>query len=189
MMRPEIFADRFLPRHREVAVEELIKKLGIGFARYIAKVEYRKLDSEKTKQDFYNKIKYLMDNLARDKSIQCRPFPGIEDCSMAMTTSQVYDSDRSGTGISRVYTTVGTDGVVIKVLGYDVLQKIKIFVRYPTGSTSYEDHDSSMSMTLIEKKRQPWQNLLMGKRAFERRQRISGYRGNLSHLRFTAMQS
>lgn len=132
-------------------MEELLKKLGIEFAKHIANTANGKYRNEKTRQNSYDTITSMMDHLTKDHSIICRAIEGGRECHMATVTSQFYDLSSSRADKSRMYMIIGTDGVVIQVLGYDFTQEIKIFVRHPGGTTSYESYDPSLALTLVEK--------------------------------------
>jgi hypothetical protein len=131
-------------------VEELLKKLGFGFAKHIKKMGYSKHSNEKKRRDSHAAIKSLMDNITQDRSIVCWASQNVPGCPMVTVARQSFDPFSARAATSHAYTIVGTDGVVVKVLAYDVMKNIKIFVQHPNGDTSYEQHDSSWTMTVIE---------------------------------------
>jgi len=84
-----------------------------------------------------------MEAVANNRLISCRPRDFSRDCPN-MTVLPQFDQEgktSSGTAPLRIFSFIGSDGETINVLGYDLLQVIKITIVHTNGDISLETPD------------------------------------------------
>jgi hypothetical protein len=121
----------------------ILRKIAIGLAKSITLGEYQRIKEENQRASDYEIFIRIMEAVANSRLISCRPGALSRDCPI-MNVLPEFDQEgktSSGTAPLRMFTFIGSDGETINVLGYDLLQVIKITVMHMNGEITIEEVD------------------------------------------------
>ena len=133
-------------------MEELLKRIGATIFKHILPNEYDWVTGRDRHHIDYRDFIEIMNNIANEKSIRCKPDKSSSQCVMAVVTSQMYGL-AGGDDTHRDFTIIGTDGRIINVKGCDASQKIKIFIQHPNGQIACEEPSPRKVMEQIRQVR------------------------------------
>jgi hypothetical protein len=130
-------------KHEEAAMGELLRKLGIGLGKAITLGEYERIKEENEHTSDYSTFMRIMEAVANSRLITCRPSDLSRDCPIMNVQQQFYQEGKpsSGTAPLRMFSFIGSDGETINVMGYDLMEIIKITVIHRNGDVSFEVPD------------------------------------------------
>jgi hypothetical protein len=139
--------------HEEAALEWLLKKIAIGFAKAVAGGEYERIKEENKRARDYGAFIHLMDEVSKQRLVACKPDELSEGCPMASVISHYHQEGNTsdGTAPLRMYTIIGSDGQIINVQGFDLKQTIKVTVRHTNGRMDLEQVDPTDAMKRIRR--------------------------------------
>ena len=140
-------------KHEEAALEEIFKKLGEEFLKFIGEKEYERIKDENKRQRDYGAFISLMDDVAKKRLVTCKTGELSRDCPMATVYSQYYQEGRTtdGTAPMRMFSIIGSDGQIINVQGFDLTQTINVTVVHKDGTSDLERIDPSEAIKRIRR--------------------------------------
>jgi hypothetical protein len=131
----------------------LLRTLGIGIGKAITLGEYERIKNENRRQGDYGVLIGMLNNLVSKRSTRCRVDEVSKDCPIATVLPQFHQKGRTtdGTAPLRLFTFVGSDGQIINIQGFDLMQTVKVTVRHTDGTFAYEDVDPNDAMKWIRR--------------------------------------
>ena len=130
-------------------LEKLGHEIASHVAKHVAKSAYEQAQSENERAADYAEFFTLMDEIAKKRTVECKPGELSQNCPFATVIPQMYNPDAGGTDEYRAYTIVGSDGQIINVQGYLLAGQITFTVRHTNGKIDYEKVDPSEAMKRI----------------------------------------
>jgi hypothetical protein len=134
-------------------MEWLLKKLALGLLKAITVDEYKRIKAENKRADDYGDFIHLMEAVAKQRLVACRPDELSTECPTASVIDQYYQDGRttSGTAPLRIFTVIGSDGQIINIQGFDLSQTVTVTVRHKNGKMDLEKVDPSEAMKRIRR--------------------------------------
>jgi hypothetical protein len=131
----------------------LIRTLGIGIGKAITLGEYARIKNENRRQGDYGILIGMLSNLVSKRSPGCGANEVSKDCPIGTVVNDFFQKGRTsdGTAPLRLFTFVGSDGQIINVQGYDLMQTVKVTVRRTDGTMNFEEVDPNDAMKWIRR--------------------------------------
>ena len=122
---------------------EILRKIAIGLGKVITLGEYERIKEENEHTSDYSTFMRIMEAVANSRLITCRPGDLSRDCPIMNVQQQFYQEGKtsSGTAPLRIFSFIGSDGETVNVVGYDLMEIIKITVTHRNGDVSIEEPD------------------------------------------------
>jgi hypothetical protein len=123
----------------------LLKTIGISFAKFITLKEYHRIVNENSRARSYNALMRLMETVAKQRRVTCKPEELSRSCPMSFVIDQYFQRGRNsdGTAALRIFTIIGSDGQIMNIQGLDLSQTINMTVRHTNGKIDFEQIDPS----------------------------------------------
>ena len=118
----------------------ILRALAIGAGKALTLGEYNKIKKENKLKGDYHILIAVLDEITRRQG-DSHVIPHYHQ--PGRTTD--------GTAPLRIFTITGKDGQIINIQGFDLMQKVKVFVRHTNGTYDEETVDPSDALKRIER--------------------------------------
>jgi hypothetical protein len=131
----------------------VLRTIAIGVGKAITLGEYERIRKENRRASTYRIFIILMSEVAKKRLVTCKADELSKDCPMAIVIEQYYQEGKTTNGTSplRIFTIVGSDGQIINIQGFDLMQTVTVTVRHTDGKMDIEKVDPSDALKRIER--------------------------------------
>lgn len=113
--------------------------------------EFRRIVAENELQRAYGRFFEIMAAIGQERRYDCKSDELSPSCPTVLIIPQFQQTGRTsdGTAPFRMYTIVGDDGEIVNIQGFDLTQRISIWVTHKNGHTVGEDVSPKDAMLLM----------------------------------------
>ena len=122
----------------------ILRTIAIGAGKALTLGEYN---------SDYHILIAVLNEIASKRAVTCKVDETSRDCPISYVIPHYHQPGRTtdGTAPLRIFTIRGKDGQWINIQGFDLMQKVKVFVRHTDGTYHEETVDPSDALKRIER--------------------------------------
>lgn len=131
----------------------ILRTLAIGIGKAITLGEYDRIKNENRRQSDYGILVILLNDVAGRRLVRCAPNELSRGCPFATVYEQYSQEGRtsSGTAPLRVYVIMGSDGQIINIQCFDLMQTVHVWVTHTDGASDHEEVDPKEALKRLER--------------------------------------
>ena len=130
----------------------LLRTIAVGAGKALTLGEYNRIKKENKLNGDYHILISVLNEIAK-RAVTCKVDETSRDCPISFVIPHYHQPGRTtdGTAPLRIFTITGKDGQIINIQGFDLMQKVKVFVRHTDGTYDEETVVPSDALKRIER--------------------------------------
>jgi hypothetical protein len=146
-------AENFLTKEDLPMWGWILRTIAVGAGKALTLGEYNRIKQENKLKSDYHILIAVLNEIASKRAVTCKVDETSRDCPISYVIPHYHQPGRTtdGTAPLRIFTLMGTDGQIINIQGFDLMQTVKVTVRHTNGTFDVETVDPSDALKRIER--------------------------------------